>query len=105
MMFAEAVEMASMDGRIPVITAPADGKSTFNLRNIYRKELRVYGVDTRRLDAVTYAQNCWLKWQAALSRENSRPSREERFRSPRLLMPINKRPKAGQEYVAAGRGH
>ncbi|MGD0768771.1 MAG: zinc-binding alcohol dehydrogenase family protein [Tepidisphaeraceae bacterium] len=56
MMFAEAVEMAGMDGRIPVITAPADGKSSFNLRNVYRKELRVYGVDTRRLDAVACAK-------------------------------------------------
>lgn len=55
MMFAEAVEVAGMDGRIPVITAPADGKSAFNLRSVYRKELRVTGVDTRRLDAVACA--------------------------------------------------
>jgi NADPH2:quinone reductase len=56
MMFAEGVEMVGMGGRIPVITAPADGKATFNLRNVYRKELRVLGVDTRRLDAVACAR-------------------------------------------------
>ncbi len=49
-MFAEAVEIAAMDGRIPVITAPADGKSTFNLRTVYRKTQRILGVDTRSLD-------------------------------------------------------
>ena len=55
-MFAESIEMAGMDARIPVITAPADGKASFNLRSIYRKELRVLGVDTRRLDAVACAK-------------------------------------------------
>jgi NADPH2:quinone reductase len=56
MMFAEGVEMAGMGARIPVISAPADGKATFNLRNIYRKEVRVLGVDTRRLDAIACAR-------------------------------------------------
>ncbi len=56
MMFAECVEVAAMGGRIPVITAPADGKASFNLRSIYRKELRVLGVDTRRLDAIACAR-------------------------------------------------
>jgi NADPH:quinone reductase-like Zn-dependent oxidoreductase len=55
-MFAEAIEAASMEGRISVITAPADGQVTFNLRSLYRKELRVRGVDTRRLDAVASAK-------------------------------------------------
>ena len=50
-MFADAVEAAGMEGRVAVITAPSDGKSTFNLRSIYRKELCVRGVDTRRMDA------------------------------------------------------
>lgn len=39
-----------------MISAPADGKSTFNLRSVYRKELRVCGVDTRRLDVVACAK-------------------------------------------------
>jgi NADPH2:quinone reductase len=55
-MFAESVEVAGMAARIPVITAPADGKASFNLRGVYRKELRVLGVDTRTLDAVACAR-------------------------------------------------
>ncbi len=55
-MFAESVEAAAMEGRITVIVAPADGKSTLNLRSLYRKELRVRGVDTRRLDVVASAK-------------------------------------------------
>ncbi len=54
-MFAECVEAASMRARVVVITAPADGKTTFNLRSLYRKELAVHGVDTRQLDAVACA--------------------------------------------------
>ena len=56
LMFAESVEAAALHGRICVISAPADGKSTFNLRNLYRKELRIYGVDTRHLDVVACAK-------------------------------------------------
>ncbi|MGD1018678.1 MAG: zinc-binding alcohol dehydrogenase family protein [Verrucomicrobiia bacterium] len=56
MMFAEIIELAGMDGRIPVITAPADGKASFNLRSLYRKGLRVQGIDTLRLDAVACAK-------------------------------------------------
>ncbi|HTS17246.1 MAG TPA: zinc-binding alcohol dehydrogenase family protein [Verrucomicrobiae bacterium] len=55
MMFAEAVEVAALDGRMPVIAAPADGKAAFNLRSLYRKGLRVQGIDTLRLDAVACA--------------------------------------------------
>ena len=54
--FAQGLEAAAMQGRIPVITAPADGQATFNLRSLYRKELRVRGLDTRRLDAVASAK-------------------------------------------------
>jgi len=56
LMFAEAVEVAGMGARIPIITAPADGKASFNLRSVYRKGLRVLGVDTRPLDAVASAK-------------------------------------------------
>src|ERR1039458_2642435 len=56
MMFAEAVEVAAMNGRIPVIAAPADGKTSFNLRSLYRKVIRVQGIDTLRLDAVACAR-------------------------------------------------
>jgi NADPH:quinone reductase-like Zn-dependent oxidoreductase len=55
MMFAEAVEVAAERGRIPVITAPRDGMATFNLRNVYRKNLRIVGVDSRPLDVVACA--------------------------------------------------
>lgn len=55
-MFAESIEAAAMEGRISVIVAPVDGKSTFSLRSLYRKELRVRGVDTRRRDVVACAK-------------------------------------------------
>jgi NADPH:quinone reductase-like Zn-dependent oxidoreductase len=55
-MFADAVEAAGMGGRVAVISAPPDGKSTFNLRSVYRKELCVRGFDTRRLDASACAK-------------------------------------------------
>jgi NADPH:quinone reductase-like Zn-dependent oxidoreductase len=55
-MFSEAVEIASIGARIPVITAPPDGKSTFDLRAVYRKQLRIVGVDTRQLDAAACAK-------------------------------------------------
>jgi NADPH2:quinone reductase len=56
-MFAESIEAAAIEGRISIISAPADGKSTFNLRTVYRKELRLRGVDTRRLDVVACARH------------------------------------------------
>lgn len=55
-MFAQCVEAAAQGGRIAVITAPPDDKATFNLRTVYRKELRISGVDTRRLDVVACAK-------------------------------------------------
>ncbi len=51
-MFAECIEAAATEGRIAVITAPPDGNSAFSLRTLYRKELRIIGVDTRPLDVV-----------------------------------------------------
>lgn len=48
-LFADAIEAAALDGRVCVITAPPDSMVTFNLRSLYRKELRVIGVDSRRL--------------------------------------------------------
>lgn len=55
MNFAEATEMIAIEGRLPVITAPKDGIVSFNLRTVYRKALRIEGVDSRRLDAVASA--------------------------------------------------
>lgn len=55
-MFAETIDAAALNGRIAVITAPTDGKSTFNLRNVYRKQLRIQGVDTRQMDVVASAK-------------------------------------------------
>jgi NADPH:quinone reductase-like Zn-dependent oxidoreductase len=55
-MFAQSIEAAAMGGRIPIIAAMPDGQATFNLRNLYRKELRVIGVDTRRLDVIACAK-------------------------------------------------
>ena len=56
MMFAEAVEAAALDGRLPIVAAPPDGIVTFNLRSLYRKRLRVHGIDTLRLDALACAR-------------------------------------------------
>jgi NADPH:quinone reductase len=56
MMFAQSIEAAAYNARIPVITAPADGKVTFNLRSIYRNLIRILGVDTRALDAIACAK-------------------------------------------------
>lgn len=49
-LFADAIESAAHGGRVCVISAPPDGAVTFNLRSLYRKELKVLGVDTRALD-------------------------------------------------------
>jgi NADPH:quinone reductase len=55
-MFSQSVEMAAMDGRIPIITAPPDGQAQVGLRTIYRHELRILGVDTRRKDTTACAK-------------------------------------------------
>ena len=54
-MFAQAVEVAAQRGRVPVIASPADGNATFGLRTLYRKELRVLGVNTGFLDSTACA--------------------------------------------------
>jgi NADPH:quinone reductase-like Zn-dependent oxidoreductase len=56
MMFSEAIEVTALDGRVPVIAAPPDGKASFNLRSLYRKSVRVQGIDTIRLDGITCAR-------------------------------------------------
>jgi NADPH2:quinone reductase len=56
LLFAEAVEIAATHGRISIISAPPDGKASFNLRSVYRKILRIDGIDTRDLDAVASAR-------------------------------------------------
>lgn len=56
MMFHEAIEAAASDARVPVIAAPPDGHASLNLRSVYRKELRIHGVDTIRLDTVASAK-------------------------------------------------
>jgi NADPH:quinone reductase-like Zn-dependent oxidoreductase len=56
MMFPESVGSAAAKGRLPVISSPHDGKATFDLRGLYRNELRVLGVDSRKLDVVACAR-------------------------------------------------
>ncbi len=55
-LFADCVEAAGHGGRVCVISAPAEGRTAFNLRNLYRKELKVVGVDSRRLDVTACAR-------------------------------------------------
>lgn len=55
-LFAQAIEAAAHAARVCVISAPPDGTVQFNLRSLYRKELRVLGEDTRRLDVVACAR-------------------------------------------------
>lgn len=55
-LFADSIEAAAHGARVCVISAPADGKVSFNLRSLYRKELRVIGVDTRRLDVTASSE-------------------------------------------------
>ena len=56
MLFGDAVEAAALDGRLPVVAASPDGLATFSLRSLYRKRLRVQGIDTLRIDAVGCAK-------------------------------------------------
>jgi NADPH2:quinone reductase len=55
-LFAEAIEAAAHGGRVCVISAPPEGTAQFNLRSLYRKELRVIGADSRRLDVTACAK-------------------------------------------------
>jgi NADPH2:quinone reductase len=92
-MFPESIDIAGMGGRIPIISAPHDGKATFNLRNLYRKVLQVYGVDTRALDAVASAK---------LLAQMSPKFESGQFRaSPAKAMPLSKGIEA---YEEASRG-
>lgn len=56
MTFPDAIESAALAARVSVIAAPPDGQSTFNLRTLYRKRLRVEGIDTLQLTATASAQ-------------------------------------------------
>ncbi|HUB08197.1 MAG TPA: zinc-binding alcohol dehydrogenase family protein [Myxococcales bacterium] len=49
------VKLLRPGGRVVAITAPPDGRVTFNLRELYRREGELFGVDTRRLGAVEAA--------------------------------------------------
>ncbi len=55
-LFAESIEAAAPGGSVCVISAPASGTVSFNLRSLYRKELRVMGTDSRRLDVTACAK-------------------------------------------------
>ena len=55
MMLADSLDMAALDARIPIITAPKDGLATFNLRTLYRKAVRLLGLDTLRLSVTDCA--------------------------------------------------
>ncbi len=55
-LFPDCVEAAAHGGRVCVISAPEDGKTSFNLRSLYRKQLKVMGVDSRRLDVTACAR-------------------------------------------------
>jgi NADPH2:quinone reductase len=55
-MFAESIELAAMNSRLPIITAPPDGKASLNLRNLYHKQLHILGVDTLPLTAIACAK-------------------------------------------------
>jgi NADPH:quinone reductase len=55
-LFADSVEATATGGRVCVVSAPADGMVSFNLRSLYRNELRVAGVDSRRLDVTACAK-------------------------------------------------
>ena len=46
----------SRKGRAIAVSAPADPRVTFDLRDFYRRELRLFGVDSRTLDAIACGQ-------------------------------------------------
>ena len=46
----------SRKGRAIAVSAPADPRITFDLRDFYRRELRLFGVDSRTLDAIACGQ-------------------------------------------------
>jgi NADPH2:quinone reductase len=46
------VPVLARHGRIVAISAPPDGRATFDLRQLYRREARIIGVDSRRLTTI-----------------------------------------------------
>ncbi|MDB4965150.1 MAG: quinone oxidoreductase [Myxococcales bacterium] len=50
-----SVQVLRHAGRVVAITAPADGKVTFNLRELYRRDARIIGVDSMTLTALDAA--------------------------------------------------
>ena len=89
MMFSDCVDAAAMGGRIAVMTAPDDGKTSFNLRSVYRKLLTVLGVDSRGIDVVASA-----KMLAQMSPEFESGAFKVKLAQPRSL---NEAPKAYEE--------
>jgi NADPH:quinone reductase-like Zn-dependent oxidoreductase len=49
-LFAETAASLAVSGRLAVITAPPDGKATFDLRAFYRAQAVLLGVDSGKLD-------------------------------------------------------
>ena len=46
----------SRKGRAIAVSAPADPRISFDLRDFYRRELRLFGVDSRTLDAIAVGE-------------------------------------------------
>jgi NADPH:quinone reductase-like Zn-dependent oxidoreductase len=79
-------------GRVVAITAPPDGKTTFDQRGLYRREAQILGVNTLRLTSVD---------DAAILDELAGGFSSDALRSP----PVTERPlgEAVAAYVARGR--
>lgn len=94
-LFAESIEAAAMGGRVCVISAPADSMVNFNLRSLYRKQLRVLGTDSRHLDVIACAK---LLAEVAAGIENGQLLLE----APKCF-PLERAPEAYAQ-LAQGRG-
>jgi NADPH:quinone reductase len=96
LLFPESLDAAAHAARLCIISSPPDGKSTFNLRNLYRNELRVFGVDTRSLGVIACA---------AILGEMRALFEFGKFRViPGQSCPLADAPQAYAQ-VAAGKGH
>ena len=51
-----AVHLLAHGGRVVAIAAPPDGKTTFNLRELYRRDAQLIGVDTLQLTSADAAK-------------------------------------------------
>jgi NADPH:quinone reductase-like Zn-dependent oxidoreductase len=51
-----AVHLLAHGGRVVAISAPADGKTTFNLRELYRRDAELIGVDSLALTSADAAK-------------------------------------------------